>query len=165
MARKTRGLLRAAVWRFVGYLALWIALIGVVWIDLPVGIGAAAGATWLSIRLLPPGESGLRLARLPRLVARLCWQSLVAGLDVARCAFSPSLPLQPGYALHATRLPRGPARNAFASMSSLSPGTVTARDDERGLLYHCLDTRKAVLPALAADEAEFLSVLTQPDSP
>ena len=158
-------LIRAAVWRCSGYLALWIALIGVGRADLPVGIAAAAGATWLSIRLLPPGDGRLNLAGLPRLVARFAWQALVAGVEVARCAFSPALPLNPGFVVHPTRLPRGPARNAFASISSLLPGTVAVRDDERGLLYHCLDTRKGVLSSLAADEAEMLCVLPRSKRP
>jgi len=80
------------------------------------------------------------------------WQSVIAGVDVARRAFAPRLPLRPGFVVYPTRYPRGPARNAFASLTSLLPGTVPARDDEQGLLYHCLDVGQPVTEQLAAEE-------------
>jgi multicomponent Na+:H+ antiporter subunit E len=63
--------------------------------------------------------------------------------------------------VHATRYPRGPARNAFASLSSLLPGTVPVRDDAQGLLYHCLDVDQPVAAELAAEEAAVSRVLPQ----
>lgn len=146
-------LLRAIVLRWLGYLSLWIALIGLDPLDPVVGALAAAVATFVSLRLLPPGAHPVRPAALPRLLLRLLGQSVSAGNDVARRAFSPSMPLRPGFLQHPTNYPRGPARNAFASITSLLPGTLTVRDDERGLLYHCLDLGQPVAAKLAADEA------------
>jgi multicomponent Na+:H+ antiporter subunit E len=150
---------RAALARGVGYFALWIVLIGVDPVDLVVGVFAAAAATWASLRLLAPGMHPVRLAALPALALRFARQSVIAGFDVARRAFAPRLPLHPGFVVHATRYPRGPARNAFASLSSLLPGTVPVRDDAQGLLYHCLDVDQPVAAELAAEEAAVSRVL------
>jgi multicomponent Na+:H+ antiporter subunit E len=142
----------AAIARGAGFFGLWVVLIGLDPVDLAVGVGTAAAATWTSLRLLPPGSHRLRLAALPRLALRFVWQSVIAGVDVARRAFAPRLPLRPGFVVYPTRYPRGPARNAFASLTSLLPGTVPARDDEQGLLYHCLDVGQPVTEQLAAEE-------------
>jgi len=150
--RVSGALLRAIVLRWLGYLALWVALIGIDPLDLVVGEFAAAVATWGSLRLLSPGTHPVRLAGLARLALRFLAQSVSAGIDVARRAFSPSLPLQPGFVQYRTGYPRGPARNAFASITSLLPGTLAVRDDEQGILYHCLDLNQPVAAELAAEE-------------
>ena len=155
--------MRAALVRGAGYLALWVILIGLDPLDLVVGVFAAAAATWASLRLLAPGTHSVQLIALPALALRFVRQSVVAGVDVARRAFAPRLPLRPGFVVFATRYPRGPRRNAFASLSSLLPGTVPVRDDEQGLLYHCLDTDQPVASDLAAEETAVSHVLPQSD--
>jgi multicomponent Na+:H+ antiporter subunit E len=154
MMRITCSFLRAIILRWLGYLALWVALIGLAPLDLVVGELTAAVATWASLRLLPPGSHPLRPAGLPGLVLRFLARSASAGIDVARRAFSPRLPLQPGFIQYRTGYARGPTRNAFASMTSLLPGTVAVRDDAQGLLYHCLDLEQPVTADLAAEERE-----------
>lgn len=149
---ETSGPMRAAIVRGAAYFGLWVVLIGVDPLDLAVGLGVAAAATWTSLRLLPPGAHRLRLAALPRLALHFVWQSVVAGIDVARRAFDPRLPLKPGFIVYPTQYPRGPTRTAFASLTSLLPGTVPCRDDELGLLYHCLDVDQPVTEQLAAEE-------------
>jgi multicomponent Na+:H+ antiporter subunit E len=144
--------MHTAIVRGAGFLALWVVLIGLDALDFAVGVFAAAAATWTSLRLLPPGSHGLRLAALPRLAVRFLWQSVVAGVDVARRAFDPRLPLKTGFVVYPTRYPRGAARNAFASLTSLLPGTVPAEDDAQGLHYHCLDVGQPVAEQLAAEE-------------
>ena len=145
-------MMRAAIVRGAAFLALWIVLVELDPIDLVVGVGTAAVATWASLRLLPPGSHRLRLAALPGLALRFVGQSVIAGVDVARRAFAPRLPLKPGFVVYRTRYPRGPARNAFASLTSLLPGTVPCQDDGEGLRYHCLDVGQPVAEQLAAEE-------------
>jgi multicomponent Na+:H+ antiporter subunit E len=159
--RISGSLLRAAVLRWLGYLALWVALIGLEPLDLLVGGLAAAIATWASLRLLPAGAHPVRAAGLPRLVLRFLGQSVSAGIDVARRAFSPSVPLRPGFLEYATDYERGPARNAFASITSLLPGTLAVRDDPQGILYHCLDLDQPVAADLAAEEGVVSRALPQ----
>lgn len=151
--RMTRAsLLRAIVLRWLGYLALWVALIGLDPLDLLVGEFAAAAATWASLRLLPPGTLPIRPMALPGLALRFLAGSVSAGIDVALRAFSPTLRLRPGLVQYRTGYSRGPARNTFAAISSLLPGTLVVQDDERGLLYHCLDIAQPVAEDLAAEE-------------
>jgi multicomponent Na+:H+ antiporter subunit E len=153
--RATNGPTRTAVARGAGFFLLWIVLIGVAPADLAAGIVPAAAAAWVSLRLAPPGAGRVRFSALPGFTLRFLWQSVIAGWDVARRAFDPRLPLQPGFVRFPARLPRGQARNAFASYTSLLPGTVPAEDDGESLLYHCLDVRQPVAAQLAAEEAAF----------
>lgn len=153
--------MRAIAWRGAAYLGLWIVLIGFDPLDLAVGVFAAAAATWVSLRLLAPGTHPVRLAALPRFALVFLGQSVSAGIDVARRAFDPRLPLHPGFVFHPTHYRRGPPRNAFASLSSLFPGTVAVRDDDQGLLFHCLDVGQPVAKELAAGETAISRVLPE----
>jgi len=127
--------------------------------NLVIGVLASAAATWVSMRLLPPAGGRVRLAVLLALLPRFLWQSLVAGADVARRAFSPRLPLAPGFVDYPVRLPRGSARNAFELISSLMPGSVPTAETEATIEYHCLDTQQAVIGQLAAEEQAYARAL------
>ena len=120
--------------------------------NLFVGIVAAALATWASLWLLPPDTGRLRIFVLLQLLPRFLWQSLVAGVDVARRAFSPSLPLHTGFVDYPVGLPRGSARNAFELISSLMPGSVPTDETEASIEYHCLDVGQPVVEQLAVEE-------------
>ena len=126
---------------------------------------AATAASWTSLALLPPGELRWQPTALPRYAIRFLWQSVIAGWDVMRRAFSPSLPLRPGLVSYPPRYPRGAGRNAFASLTSLLPGTVPVRDDAQGMVYHCLDIRQPIVEQLAVEETAFCSVLPQAPEP
>ena len=143
-----RALARAA-----GFLVLWLVLAGAAPADLPAGLAAAVAATWTSLRLLPPGSARLSPAALVRLALRFAYQSAVAGLDVAWRALDPRLPLRTGFVAYPVGFPPGAARNAFATLTSLLPGTVPVGDEGERLLYHCLDVEQPVVSQLAAEEA------------
>ncbi|CAH2602347.1 Sodium:proton antiporter [Rhodovastum atsumiense] len=147
--------------RLGGCFGLWLVLSGGGAADMPVGILAAGLAAWASLRLLPPaGPARLRLPALAGLVLRFPVQSLAAGIDVARRALAPTLALRPGILAHPWALPPGPARAAFATLSSLLPGSVPAgSDDGATLAVHCLDTGQPVLARLATEEARFARAL------
>jgi len=151
---------RAALVRGAGFFALWMVLIRSAHaVDLVVGALTALAATWTSLRLLPLDAGQLRLGALAVRLPRFLWQSVRAGVDVARRAFDPRLPLAPGFVIYETGLPRGVARSTFATITSLLPGTVPAADDERGLLYHCLDTAQPILEDLAVEERTYAPAL------
>jgi multicomponent Na+:H+ antiporter subunit E len=148
--------LRAAAVRAVGFFVLWTLLSGGAPADLPAGVVATGAAAWASIRLLPPGSGRLRPGPLARFAVHFLGQSAVAGIDVARRALDPRLPLRPGFVIYRTGLPEGAARHAFTSLMSLLPGTVPVGTDERGgLIIHCLDVGQPVAAQLAAEEALF----------
>lgn len=169
-ARRAPG---TAAARALGFFAFWLVLVGLPPMDdslsaglrkatpdLIVGSMAAAAAAWLSVRLMPPGAVRFNVAGLARLAVHFVRQSVVAGVDVARRAFHPRLPLQPGFMEHQLRLPAGPGRDAFTALTSLLPGTLPVCAPATGaVLYHCLDTRQPVARQLAADEAVFSAAL------
>jgi len=154
------ALFRPGSMRAAGFFILWMVLTGGNPADLVAGAVAAMAATWASLRLLPPGTSSVRPAALARLALRFLHQSVVAGVDVARRALDPRLPLHPGFVVYPVGLPRGPARNMFTTLMSLLPGTVpTGSDEKGGLLIHCLDVEQPVAAQLAAEEGLFARVI------
>jgi len=154
-----RHMLSSWLSRGAGYYAFWVLLIGLKPVDLVVGLAAAAVATWTSLALLPPGEFRLRLAGLPRYGLHFLWQSIVAGVDVARRAFALRPSLRPGLVFYPSHYPRGARRNAFAALTSLLPGTVVLGDEPQGVLYHCLDDRQPIIEQLTVEEAAVSRVL------
>jgi multicomponent Na+:H+ antiporter subunit E len=127
--------------------------------NLAFGVLATAAATWLSLRLLPPATGRVRLGVLLTLLPRFLWQSLVAGVDVARRAFAPRLPLAPGFVEYPVGLPPGPARNAFELISSLMPGSVPTAETDAKIEFHCLDTGQPVVEQMAAEEQAYARAL------
>ena len=153
---------RAILVRGVGYFLLWMIMAGGQPSDIAPGLGAAVLATWISLVLLPPDPTlaHIRPLAVLRLAIRFIWTSTVAGLDIARRAFSPSLPLTLGYHHYPVGLPPGTTRNLFTSVTSLMPGTLPAGTDESGrLIYHCLDVGQPVLQELGQEEAELVAAL------
>jgi multicomponent Na+:H+ antiporter subunit E len=154
------GLARAAAERAALFLVFWLMISGWAPADLPVGLAAVAGATWVSFRLLPPRRSRLRPASLATLAASFLRQSVVSGTDVASRALNPSLKLRPGFVACPLRLPEGGERSAFCALSSLMPGTLpTGANDEDELLVHCLDVGQPVAANLAAEERLFIRAI------
>ena len=154
------GLLRPAMGRAVGLGVLWLVLAGGNPVDLAPGAVAALAATWVSLHLLPPGAISVQPASLARFTFRFLRQSMVAGVDVARRALDPRLPLHPGFVVYHPRLPPGPSQHMFTTLMSLLPGTVpTGPAPGSGLLIHCLDVEQPITTQLAAEEALFSAVL------
>jgi multicomponent Na+:H+ antiporter subunit E len=152
-----RGLLYFAVWIVVDQSAGPANLL--------VGLLASVAAAWVSVTLLPPDSGRVRVGALLLLLPRFLWQSLVAGWDVARRAFSPRLNLQPGFVEYRTQLPPGSARSAFELIASLMPGSVACGETLDTIEFHCLDTRQPVAAQLAAEERAYAKALRPPAAP
>jgi multicomponent Na+:H+ antiporter subunit E len=151
------GLKRAAAARGALFLAFWLMISGWAPADFPVGLVAVAGATWTSLRLIPPGGSLVRFVSMASLVASFLRQSIVSGTDVAWRALNPKLQLRPGFVACPLLLPPGGRRSAFCALSSLMPGTLpTGTDGDGALLVHCLDVGQPVMANLAAEERLFI---------
>lgn len=161
--------LRAFVVRTLLLFGFWLLLLepeslalAVMGVDWAVGALAALAAAALSLRLLPPARRAPRLWPLLRFLVRFPVQSLVAGLDVARRALDPRLPVSPTLLQHRSALPPGTSRTLFGALSSQIPGTLAVDlDDPERLLYHCLYRPDAAGRGLAADEALFRKLLGQ----
>ena len=105
---------------------LWLALTGLT--DVFFGLVAVVLALAASIWLAPMQLTRFSLPGLARFLPFFVAQSVAGGLDVARRALDPALPL----AIHdcpyrLTLLPAGQARTVFIGTVSLLPGTL-ARD-------------------------------------
>jgi multicomponent Na+:H+ antiporter subunit E len=146
---------RTILFRGLGYFVIWMIMVGGGLANVLPGIGAALLAAWASLRLMPPdpGTAHVRPLASLRLFVRFVWGSVVAGVDIARRAFSPSLPLKLGYVVYPVGLPPSAARNLFMSLTSLMPGTLPAgTHDSGGLIYHCLDVDQPVVRQLQQEE-------------
>ena len=143
----------AALSRGVSFFLLWMLLIqSLKTADLAVGALTCVGATWTSLRLLPPSSGCLRFGRLLALLPHFVWESVLAGVDVARRALHPRMPLSPGFVTCQLSFPPGFARNTFATITSLLPGSVPAGEAEGALVYHCLDDTSPVVEQLWKEE-------------
>lgn len=139
--------------RLVGFLFLWWVLSEGVLDDLPLVLLFALLAAGSSLRLLPPGGFRLRPLGVVRFVPFFLWGSLLGGLDVARRALSPTLPIAPGFITLPLRLHSEAARVVFTWAVSLMPGTAGAELSEAGLTVHLLDTSTFTEGALRRLEA------------
>jgi multicomponent Na+:H+ antiporter subunit E len=142
-----------AVWRGTAFFLLWMLLMqSVKPADLAVGLLTCVGATWTSLRLLPPVCGCLNFGQLLALLPHFLWESVLAGVDVARRALRPRMSLSPGFVACQLTFPPGFARNTFATITSLLPGSVPADEAEGVLIYHCLDDTTPVVEQLLKEE-------------
>lgn len=143
----------SALWRGSAFFLFWMLLMqSVKPADLAIGVLACIGASRVSLSLMPPSSGGLRFGKLLALLPHFLWESVLAGIDVSRRAFHPRMPLSPGFVTCPLSLPRGFARNSFATITSLLPGSVPADEYEEALVYHCLDDRSPVVEQLLKEE-------------
>jgi multicomponent Na+:H+ antiporter subunit E len=146
----------ATLTRGVSFALLWLLLTrSAASGDLVVGALATVAATFVSLRLLPPATGCIHFGRLLALLPHFAWESTRAGFDVARRAFQPRMPLSPGFVRCPLKLPPGYARNTFAAITSLLPGTVPCDENDEAVLYHCLDDTAPVVEQLWQEERLF----------
>ncbi|MEX1147224.1 MAG: Na+/H+ antiporter subunit E [Sphingomonadales bacterium] len=150
--------LKAIFHRALLFGGAWLALTGAAPDALAPGAVVTGTAVWLSLRLLPAHHSFVlwRLAiHFPHFVVR----SISGGFDVARRAFSPTMPLKPGWVESPCDLPDG-ARVALGGELSLMPGTLAAGSNKDGkLLMHLLDTDAGFDSAIPREEAEIAAIV------
>lgn len=153
--------------RALVYFVVWVVLLGDLGVaEIAVGIAVALAAGWLSVVLRPPREGRLRIGALAGLCARFLRDSLVAGVDVARRAFSPAMPLRTGFVTFRVAAPPGDDRSLFTGLTSLMPGSVPAGVDASGdVIFHCLDTEQPVAAQLSAYESRLAEALGSPRVP
>ena len=101
---------------------------------------------------LLPGISW-SLPGIVRFVPFFLWRSLYGGVDVARRALHPRLPISPGLLDYRWRLPPGLPRVFMANTVSMLPGTLSAELDKEHLRVHVLDQTGAFASELAVIEA------------
>jgi multicomponent Na+:H+ antiporter subunit E len=132
----TAAILRAVASRTLLFAVCWWAITEGEPSSWGVGGVAVIAALYLSLRLRPPRR--LRVVALLQFIPLFLWRSLAGGLDVARRALSPAMPLQPALREFRTVLPAGLPRVVFANVVSLLPGTLCADLVEDRLCLHVL---------------------------
>lgn len=154
---------RTIVGRLALFGALWVVLAGTEAKALAVGAVAVPVATWLSLRFLP-GPRHLKPWRLLGHMPAFAGGSLIGGLDVARRALMPAMPLAPGWVEVPVRLPDG-GRVALGAELSLMPGTLAAGVRGDRLLIHLLDTEAGFETAIPREEAAIAAMILDPQPP
>jgi multicomponent Na+:H+ antiporter subunit E len=110
---------------------------------LPIVLLALAASFRLGLSAVPPTLRGL-----PRFLGFFLWYSLRGGLDVARRALHPGMPLAPAFVDFPLRLSEPAARVFLANTVNLLPGTLITDLAGRRLRVHVLDRRMAVPESL-----------------
>ncbi len=140
--------------------ALWAGLVGGDPEGLALGLAVVPAAVWLSLLLMPPAR-GLRPWRVLGLLPGFYARSIVGGLDVARRAMDPRLPLAPGWLVQRVDLAPG-GRVVLGAAVSLMPGTLAAGCDGDRLLVHVLDGDTDPAAALKGEVARLDRLYTRP---
>lgn len=151
--------------RNVGQIASRAGVLLFVWIvlgrtgaaDLVVGAAVAVGLSVISLRVAPPLGWTPDIVGLVRYAVRFVARSVAAGVDVARRVFSADMRLRPAIVDVPCTVPEGLARQAFAAVSSLQPGTLPLGGDETTLRVHTLDAAAPLAADMAADAAAFMA--------
>ncbi|TVR66463.1 MAG: cation transporter [Gemmatimonadales bacterium] len=132
--------LRPILW-ILAFATLWVALVGPTldgWYAALIGVGGAVGIMAALQRNASPDRPILRPLAVLRSLPYAASQAIGGGIDVARRAFSPSLPVAPEMIRYRLRLPPGPARILFVNITSLLPGTFSAQLEDDEVTVHLL---------------------------
>jgi len=135
--RHSVTILRTVITRTVLFTLIWWILTNGAMNSWFVGVPMVLFATIVSMMLLPP--SSWSLIGIIRFIPFFLWHSLRAGVDVARRAFHPQLPISPAMYHHQWRLPPGLPQVFMANTVSLLPGTLSADLKDEFLNVHVLD--------------------------
>lgn len=125
--------------RVAGLTFIWWCLAEGQWRE-PWLIGLIVlGVAFISLRIQPPGRWQVRIGPLLRMVPWFLWHSLQGGWDVARRAFSPSLPIDP-QTIEFTSDMKLEEIYTFIFIVSLLPGTACVESRKGNtLMIHLLD--------------------------
>jgi multicomponent Na+:H+ antiporter subunit E len=136
----------AAPGRFLLFAAVWWALAEGRFHAPLLALGVVLAATVVSLATIPASWR----APAPAALARFGWfmlrNSTAAGIDVARRALHPRLPISPGFVNFMTVLPAGAPRAFLAATIGLLPGSLCAELDGDRVEVHLLDATTDAIP-------------------
>lgn len=123
-----------------------------------VGIPAGVIALYVSFLLLPPNSfNGFALLKF---IPFFIKHSLSGGIDVARRAFRPSLPLNPDMITFETTLSSGLPRFFMLCVINLLPGTLTTIYEANHLQIHILDKQSNFMQELKTIESHVAAIFS-----
>jgi multicomponent Na+:H+ antiporter subunit E len=141
--KRNPNLLRALLFRLILYTFLWWGLSEGRLPNVLPALGVIILTTGVSFYCIPPGKWSLRITELPGFLFFFLVETFLAGMDVARRAFHPRLPLAPDVVAYSLRLPRQSAKIFFVWAVSLLPGTASVSLEGNQVLIHVLDKHQA----------------------
>jgi multicomponent Na+:H+ antiporter subunit E len=147
--------------RLFGFGLLWWALTEGDTYHLWLGAFAIAAATTTSLLLFPKNAWPWALRGFLRFGPYFLWQSLAGGIDVARRALAPSMPIQPAVIRFHLRLRHPPAAAFLAWTVGLLPGTASIRLRRDVLEIHALDARLPIGRRLREVEERVAALFSQ----
>lgn len=150
--------MRNIVARVIVLSLLWWALTEGDTYNLWFGVLVVLVATVGSLALQP--VTGFRPWHLGSVAIFFVRESISGGIDVARRAFSPDMPINPGFTEVKLRLPAGPARVFLANLLNITPGTVSVELLSESLRIHMLDTEMPVEEKIREMEALMAKLFT-----
>ena len=148
--------LRSGWLRAVLFALLWWILTDGAMDSWLVGTPVVLLTTLVSVMLLP--SSSWSFTGMVRFVPFFLWRSLRGGVDVARRALHPQLPISPGLFDYIFRLPPGLPRVFMVNTVSLLPGTLSSELGVNCLQVHVLDERKDFLSELEKVEQRVAAI-------
>ena len=137
-------LIPTLLWRCLLALALWWVLAEGNLQGVGFGLVFALLAAIASLLVLPAQPSADRINTMLgwlRFIPFFLLQSLLGGVDVARRAFHPRMPLYPAVIRYPLSLSKGWPRVFFLNTVSLLPGTLAVNLDGDAVQLHLLDGR------------------------
>lgn len=151
MAHSPLRTLPTLLWRWLLALLLWWVLAEGDTDGLAFALPGALLAALVSLQLLRPSD-GIRWRVITlgwlHFIPFFLFNSLLGGVDVARRAFHPRLPLALCIIRYPLNLPEGWPRVVFLSTVSLLPGTLAVKMEGDEAHIHLLDGSGDPLPSL-----------------
>lgn len=125
---------RWGVMLFAALLLTWLSLYALE--SVVFGVAAAALGTAAGLLAAPGEPHPMRLRRLPGFALFFLRESIRGGVDVARRALHPRLPVAPAFVEHPLRLPAGQPRTLLIGLIGLLPGSMSVEVDEARQVLH-----------------------------
>ncbi|ODT15093.1 MULTISPECIES: Na+/H+ antiporter subunit E [Alphaproteobacteria] len=132
--------------------ALWVVLTGGGVDSLAYGAAAVAVATVLSLLIYPVDRPGVVVWRAAAILPRFLVHSGLGGLDVARRAFDPRLPISPGWVDIPLSSRHDAANVLLGGLISILPGTLSAGPGDGEMDIHVLYLPNFTPGEVQADE-------------
>ncbi len=149
--------IRSATSRFIAMMILWLILVEGDRYNVWFGMAIAAGAALVSLLFIP--KITFHPLALIGFVPFFLHKSIIGGIDVAKRAFDPRMPIDPGFAEFPLSISSERGRVFIANTMSLLPGTVSVEVLERSLRLHLLDRTLPVHTTLQVLETHVASLL------
>lgn len=132
--------------------ALWAVLTGGAVDSLVYGAAAVVAATALSLFIYPAVQPGIVVWRAVAVLPRFLVQSGLGGLDVARRAFDPRLPISPGWVDIPLSNRHDAANVLLGGVISILPGSLSAGPGDGEMDIHVLYLPNFTPGGVQADE-------------